>query len=31
MAGIPGARKLALRKTEFPAMLKLAYEVGKRS
>ncbi len=31
MAGIPGARKLALRDVEFPAMLQLSYEVGKRN
>ena len=31
MSGIPGAHKLALRQAEFPAMLQLAYEVGKRN
>lgn len=31
MAGIPSAHKLELRKTEFPKMLELAYEVGKRA
>ncbi len=31
MAGIDGTRKLALRDAQFPAMLELACEVGKRS
>ena len=31
MAGIPGAHKLKLRETEFPAMLKMAYQIGERT